>query len=125
MKLLEVVQKFETTELFIAAVNEQLKKLMEENPEFIYNDSGSGVSCYYNRGPDHNPTNCKGCIFGQALKSLGWNDYDELDCQQNITGLFRICVDFDFSYPSYWLDIQADQDIGHKWGDLLKYLPKD
>lgn len=124
MKLKEVVQKFETTELFIIAVNKQLKKLMEENPKFIYNDSIGLAYCFYNRGPNNNPDKCKGCIFGQALQNLGWSDSDELCFIGNINRLF-----IEYSYfpiiPRYWQKIQVMQDACSNWGSLLEYLPKD
>lgn len=124
MKLKEVVQKFETTELFISAVNEQLKKIMKENPKFIYNEEIGSCNCFYNRGPTNNPYKCKGCIFGQALQNLGWSDSEELDCIGNINILF-----INYCYlgciPNYWEKIQSMQDIGSNWGSLLEYLPKD
>lgn len=124
MKLKEVVQKFETEELFISAVNEQLKKLMEENPKFIYNDGIDIGYCFYNQGTISNPDKCKGCIFGQALQNLGWSDSDELDFIGNINCLF-IKYSYFPTIPRYWEKIQVMQDTGSNWGSLLEYLPKD
>lgn len=122
MKLLEVYNKFDSSQAFINAINTELRNLMESNPDFVYNEIATSI-CFYNKGPKSNPNKCNGCIFGQVLQNLGWSDYQELEYQGDIINLFKKYVN-KFSIPFYWRDIQYNQDSGLKWGELKKYLPK-
>lgn len=118
MKLLDIVNKFDSRDSFIKAVDVELLKLMEENPDFIYSD-GSG--CHYNSGPNSNRDLCNGCIFGQALQNLGWSDIGELCSGLYIGDLFYEECNM-FEVPEYWSEIQSDQDEKFPWGELKEYL---
>ena len=119
MKLLQVREKFNSDQEFIEAVNEQLKKLMTENPDFVYSEGGE--NCSYRSGPSSNPSLCSGCIFDQALQALGWNEPDEMSCSfiMNITGLLERYINEHIEIPRYWPEIQQNQDSGIAWGKLL------
>ena len=56
---------------FVALVDEKLRELIEEQPEFTYRSTSDATGCYYDRGPDSNAGRCDGCIFGQAFQRLG------------------------------------------------------
>lgn len=136
MNLKELFLTYDNQDEFVAAVNRELKKLIEENPNFCYVDkevvnnrnSSSFVVCKYN-GPaiDHETGNvignpADGCIFGQALQKLGWSDKQELLSQRSINNLISEYVCENFTYISTWPCIQAGQDNGNNWGSLIKYL---
>lgn len=104
MKLLEIREKFNSDKEFVNAVDEQLKKLMTENPDFIYAEGGE--DCKYNSGPPSNPDLCSGCIFGQAFQTLGWNDIKEMDFDLNINSLLTQFISKEMKTPIYWCKIQ-------------------
>lgn len=118
MKLLEIREKFNSDKELINAVDEQLKKLMTNNPGFIYSEGGE--DCKYNSGPASNPDLCSGCIFGQALQALGWDDIKEMDFDLNISCLLETYLERKVSVPMYWYKIQESQDSGIAWGKLLE-----
>jgi hypothetical protein len=106
-------------ENFVKAVNNELRKLADENPQFVYNPNGVG-RCQYN-GPARDVSDamvgpdCKGCIFGQALQRLGWDDSEEMGVFQPINELIPEC-------PSYWNGIQQDQDRGKTWEGSIQII---
>lgn len=128
MNLDQVFKSYSSESDFIAAVNAELIKLCEENPEFVYAETSESVCSYCGPatcfdlkqiGPD-----CNGCIFGQALQKLGWDDKDELTFVGSIATLLNdLVTSYIVSTPSYWLEIQGRQDSGTKWGYLRKYIP--
>lgn len=125
MKLKEVVAKYPNKRAFISAVKSELVKLAETKKEFTYhnpkNYEFSKVDpCHYNKGPDSSPRRCKGCIFGQALKNLGWTDKEERSYLGTVKGLFS---DFaGLEVPEYWSKIQEMNDDNEPWGAFLKVL---
>lgn len=106
-------------ESFFSVVEDELRRLAKANPNFRYSTQ-CGVYCKYNgpamkinkqqAGPD-----CKGCVFGQALQNLGWDDEDELDLSVPIHVLIEGC-------PRSWADIQKYQDIGHTWKEAVSWI---
>lgn len=50
----------------IKAMNKELRRLMKENPDYIYSYLDDSDICSYTTG-----LNGKGCLFGQALINLG------------------------------------------------------
>lgn len=114
----------------VELVDAELRKLMDEQPEFVYtfvdpNTSRPKISgCYYDRGPSDDPDKCSGCIFGQAFQRLGIprENLDEFSVT-NFTGDGTSISDFPKG-PEYWGRVQTLQDAGAKWGYLKNYLPE-
>lgn len=133
MNLREVTDKL--GDGFVAAVDAELLRLANEKPDFIYRLRGTSKgACSYD-GPCRNIYNaellgpeCDGCIFGQALKRLGWNDEEELAAEMQINSLVNYYVNGRTSAlpsdncPDYWRDIQISQDKGHSWGLAISIL---
>jgi len=131
MKLLEVKNKFESEKLFLDKMIDKVVKLGEENPDFVYTYVSS-ANCSYN-GPaeDDDGEICgpeiNGCIFGQALKSMGWSDQDELETGTDIVSLLFNDDRTLLSHPCRSTDsfkrklrkTQRDQDTGNRWGDCV------
>jgi hypothetical protein len=113
----------------IAQVEKALREVANERPNFVYNDS-SGGSCYYHKPPDvRHPASSKasgcethesGCIFGEALKKLGFTEGDLKDMTDSIA------VEWDLVYatnpPRSWSLVQQCQDNGYTWGKAIKNL---
>ena len=135
--LFSVIEKHVTGLNFLDALKQELIKLGTENPNFIYNPGGKG-SCYYDGparlqlgnvivGPE-----CKGCIIGQALQNMGWNDDYEFNAAFNVSWLLRgsgitsfIKDEDSNSFNEYMLllrRVQASQDDGKSWGESIKPL---
>lgn len=128
MNLDQLVKSYSSESDFITAVNAELIKLCEENPEFVYSFDKKAM-CAYN-GPAFLTSGeiagpkCNGCIFGQVLQNLGWNDKTELSFCGNIYELFTHNKrSFFVNIPLYWSKIQEKQDCGAAWGSLRKYIP--
>lgn len=118
MKLREIFENYSSDGEFVKAVEQELLKLMEEKGDFVYGDGKS--ICSYNKGPANDPDKCSGCIFGQALQNLGWDDKEELDMDGYIDEVCDNLLDYDV--PEYWVEIQKEQDTGSSWGELKHYL---
>ena len=129
MNLKEIVAKYPTEQDFIKAVEEQLLLLAKEQPSFRYNTSGELATCRYN-GPaikrnDYNEIvqvgpDCKGCLFGQALQNLGWDDATELKRGATIDRQLEFISDK--SRLSLWRQIQGSQDGGKTWSEAVSVL---
>jgi len=129
MKLQEIYNQNPKT--FVTRVNTELRRLITEQPDFVYNPLGGGIGlctykgpCQYNdgtTGPD-----CNGCIFGQALKALGWTDQEEISIKENIRCVVNDLIpNNNILFIPKWLAIQEGQDKGEPWGSLLQFLPKE
>ena len=110
----------------IEQVDDALRKVINRDPHFVYTEK-TATACYYHQGPFHDPERCDGCVFGQALQLLGVSKDDLADIDTSIASIRQ--VEFDFlppkvTRPDYWCHMQAQQDGGAAWGDLLEYLPK-
>lgn len=116
MKLQQIVDMYGDN--FEKVLNDKLKELVTQNPKFVYNPVGSGSKCYYDRGVPGGPE-CNGCIFGQALKELGWRDHTEMETDEIIVALFAIYTNF--KAPFYWNRIQNKQDWGSSWEEAIQY----
>lgn len=134
MRLKEIVAKYPTEQDFIKAVEEQLLLLAKEQPSFRYNTSGELATCRYN-GPatkryDYNEMvdalivqvgpDCKGCLFGQALQNLGWDDAIELTSGMTIDIVLGFISDK--SRLNLWRQIQGSQDGGKTWSEAVSVL---
>lgn len=125
MKLAEILEGFDNDQdTFIKAVDAELLKLMDENPDFVYPNSntGPGRTCFYDRGPSGDAEKCAGCIFGQALQRLGWSNKAEMQEGKSIVAMSvnycpGVCA------PMYWPRIQGLQDGGDAWGTLRRFIP--
>jgi len=105
-------------------IEEKLKELAAEQPDFIYNPSSAG-RCNYNGpattrvsldlqvGPD-----CEGCIFGQAFQRLGIPK-NELNTMASIDSITNCYANRQF--PN-WSKVQNSQDNSASWGDAIKFL---
>lgn len=104
--------------MFNTLINEVLR-LARENPDYVY-PSGGGTCRYSSSGlvngvpvdPD-----CKGCIFGQAFQNLGW----ELPGEGTYVG-YSVGDEFSMEEKAFCNDLQAKQDSGTKWGDLVEIV---
>ncbi len=139
MKLSEIVAKFDSELEFVKQLAVEVVKLGTENPDFQYNTSERLAACHYNgpatiktgtsstpiqAGPD-----CKGCIFGQALQNMGWDDEGEMNSGHSISEI--LCteyVDVLTSQTHKWIvsfkDTQIDQDNGASWGKAIERISK-
>ena len=114
--------------LTIENVERELLRIMNENPDFKYSDvenyPDQETLCFYNRGK-LNGAECDGCIFGQALRSLGVKEVGFADegYEGQISEVWGELTGE--LIPEYWELIQDLQDLGSSWGDLRKYLPNN
>lgn len=138
MQLKEIADEYGKN--FINVVEIELRKLAAEQPEFRYRiiptapSDGSAVSdhsfnCSYNSGCSDNRDKplgpeCSGCIFGQALKRLGWDDPEELDSDEDIEDLLLTHTALN-ECPFAWFEVQAVQDKGGTWAEAIAKLNKD
>tara|TARA_B100001059_G_C17532313_1_gene426186 strand:- start:54 stop:452 length:399 start_codon:yes stop_codon:yes gene_type:complete len=110
--------------LTVEQIDNELRKLMDEQPNFRYNTSGTLDTCYYHQGPAHAPEKCNGCIFGQAFQRLGITKetlailHDPIETMPNTRWMPH-------NRPYYWSKIQARQDKGNTWGSLKEHLPNE
>lgn len=117
------MNKEQLNKITVGDVNAELKRLMQENPDFIYRSVGGlNGSCQYTDGD-----NCTGCIFGQALTNLGISEEDLKKVENQ--PIHSAWVDLgqprlDEKMNLVWSDIQSEQDIGNKWGNLLVHIEK-
>jgi hypothetical protein len=127
MNLKEVIGKHSSVNEFADSLNAEVIKLGTENPDFIYNTAYRKLDaqCYYN-GSAKSKSNvniilgpeCKGCIFGQALQNMGWDDDYEMKSDKTISALL---ADFgETSFNFYYLNpVQMNQDAGQSWGEAI------
>jgi hypothetical protein len=128
MKLAEIRSQFESDLSFLTKIKEKVQTLAVENPDFIYNSNSIG-QCYYNRGPEGGKES-KGCIFGQALQNMGWNDSDELESRDSIAYILDVdanvkgCVSKTENsiYLNILSEVQTNQDHGKSWQEAIEPL---
>lgn len=121
----DLVKKHGGEKEFTAAVDEQLRHLMTENPDYVY-PSNEGCSYIDDGNEGRTCPDCEGCIFGRAFQALGateegLSDRDKTKFNKILFIEAAICDIIEA--PNYWFQIQIDQDFGEPWGNLLKYLP--
>jgi hypothetical protein len=124
MKISEVILSNGTQLDFFEKLRKEVVRLADENPDFRYNTSDHVVLCSWNgpaidgnklAGPD-----CKGCIFGQALQNMGWDDEDEMNKTNSIrdllteTELIKSCDESEIILELF-SDTQNSQDSGYTW----------
>ncbi len=127
MQLKEVVAKYNNVDLFLANLFVEIQNLVEKNPEFVYTTIKYG-SCNYN-GPANDGEiivgpECSGCLIGQALQTMGWDDTDELEYFGNVIELLNEFGGIDgqlFTNPllNKIRMIQTKQDDGHSWKSCI------
>ena len=128
MNLRKIVSKY--GESFIPTLSNEVIKLGKENPEFVYNTSGGveAIQCKYNGPPVDTKTNeiagppSSGCIFGQALTLMGWDDADEKDSQWSIVDILQDNTDLSIEKHHVFESVQDLQDRGMSWGKCIKPL---
>lgn len=110
--------------LTVKQIDNELRKLMTEQPNFQY-AKGRPVGCFYYQGPTGDAKRCTGCIFGQAFQRLGISQNTlKNDCsKENISGFREPWLTDE--RPDYWVDIQDEQDSGATWGSLIHLLPTE
>lgn len=129
-----MISTYPSYQHFVSAVDEELLKLMEEQPDFQYSNGRNApvsntdpdkiILCRYDGprsdgyGKLYGPE-CDGCIFGQALQRLGV----EKQYMNKVINIHSMFYNQKYEPPFYWTDIQHSQDNGEKWGELKKYLP--
>lgn len=107
--------------LTVEQIDNELRTLMTEQPNFQYTTEGAG--CFYYRGPTNKPELCDGCIFGQAFQRLGiTKETLKNDCSRDGIGDLNEPWLPD-KKPDYWVCIQSAQDSGATWGSLVHLLP--
>jgi len=106
--------------LTIEQIDNELRKLMTEQPTFQY--ATRGARCFYHQGPTGDTKRCDGCIFGQAFQRLGITKKTLDECSRSNIRDFKEPWLTNIK-PDYWQDIQTAQDQGIAWGNLIHYLP--
>ena len=109
--------------LTIKQIDDELRKLMNEQAEFTYVDEDGPKGCFYTHGPSNDPHRCDGCIFGQAFQRLGISKEIIEDDIKNEYIAYAVANWLPRKKPDYWVDIQEAQDNGVAWGRLIKFLP--
>lgn len=108
--------------LTIEQINNELLKLMNEQPDFRYTDA-QPEGCYYTMGPTSDPLRCNGCIFGQAFQRL---KISKKTLKEDLRYQYIRAAKADWlpkEIPEYWGKIQTAQDTGTPWGKLKSFLP--
>ena len=101
----------------IDLVNDQLKALAQEKPDFTYCEKGNVMGCFYDRGPNDEEPSDNACIFGQAFQRLGI-PRSTLDGEH---GDRAIVHKFVRSHKS-WVWVQEKQDRGQPWKEAITGL---
>jgi hypothetical protein len=136
MNLKEIAAQYKDYQAFLEAVATKVLELADAQPTFQYSPE-RGYRCRYNRratrdiytdSTEYGPE-CKGCIIGQALQLLGWDNSYELNRIMSVTTLLNEHVNPIFSGLSLTLQlqlVQTNQDSSLTWGssviDLRKYM---
>lgn len=103
----ELKSRYNSTAEFIAALENEVLKLAEEQPDFRYTTNERYLGqCFYHTGSVHGPE-CNGCIFGQALQRMGWTPTEETDFISSFIGLSETDPVLD--------EVQRKQDYGQPW----------
>lgn len=104
----------------IAEVVKATRDYVAKRPHVSYQPAKPG-HCEYNSGECSDGT-C-GCLFGQILPTLGIPTDNELD----IAGLLEdyIETEFDETRISWCLDVQGQQDLGHRWDSCINLADMD
>ena len=109
--------------LTVKQIDDELRKLMTEQPDFRYASGHAG--CFYHQGPTGDSERCDGCIFGQAFQRLGiTKETLKNECTSNRIAKLNEPWLTD-EKPEYWTAIQSHQDNGQPWGSLLHLLPTE
>ena len=101
---------------FVAKVEEELRRLAAAHPDLRYSNArGGDGDCFYDKPGTGDTT--PGCIFGQSLGALGWDDAAERAAAIPVTllpGLERT--------PLVWGAVQRCQDTGGTWSEAVAKL---
>lgn len=106
-------------------VIDQVISLAKEYPEAKYY---SEFGCYYHIGKVTDGPEEEGCVFGQALRKLGFKNEQfcgsiiaDVFCYLNIESDAEPAHGANMEY-SWCQSFQFHQDQGHCWGDILEQL---
>lgn len=139
MKLGEIAEKH--GDKFFEVVEVELRKLAAEQPDFRYKTVNGSGSCRYN-GPCRASkrdsagkwadaellgSDCSGCIFGQALQRLGWDDERELKVVAGIIDVLTGFVGIEAieNRTLKWSTVQLLQDTGSTWAEAVAALDEE
>jgi len=101
---------------FVPKVEAELRKLATAHPDLRYSlGRDSDDKCFYDRPATGDDT--PGCIFGQALFAMGWDDKEERKGEYPISLLPGIEI-----VPYAWSRVQRCQDSGGTWSEAVAML---
>lgn len=109
---------------FLTALYDEIIRLSKESPLFVYfvdKDLGLHNPCFYNRGMPNGPV-CDGCLIGQALQRLGWDDKIEMDYYGPVSDLFIKYIGNCVVTQSLFSKIERAQELqdnGNPWGKCI------
>lgn len=129
MNLKDILNNCGSEPNLVKAVEDKLKLLASENPDFVYNPEGKGKCSYNGRARNDADTEdltfigpeCNGCIFGQAFQLLGWDDELEKSSRLAISELMQSFCKRMIA-PFNWALVQDAQDRGKTWAEAIKVL---
>lgn len=103
-----------------------VQTLATNEPDHKYGHAGNApLSCSYRGESKQTPNVGRGCIFGEAFKSLGVDDgtlyvYDSYGPIGTV--LTYIDVDNCYADDRMWANsVQSFQDSGHTWGEAVQF----
>ncbi|QFG25421.1 hypothetical protein [Actinomadura sp. WMMB 499] len=96
-------------------VEQKVRELAAENPEFVYETGGHTV-CQYN--PDEEQP---GCIFGQALIALERPVPGTLEAEPIAKVLDELGVETTEGQKCWVSAVQSRQDTFSPWGEAVNY----
>ena len=107
--------------LTLKALEQEVRRLAEENPDATYQGVGDG--CWYTTGTAGGQV---GCLIGQAIRNLDKEMYDRIaGYEEEKRRSVEICMMRDvfvgFPKVSTWLrEVQYHQDSGFSWSQCLE-----
>ena len=107
------------TEVTVLQVQAEIRKLAQEQPDFVYKRPESSSFCLYvHEASDGSKT--PGCIVGHALHRLGFS-FDELEIGGTAgEALHRLGIsDWDKDTVVWITRVQGEQDTGIPWGQAV------
>jgi len=100
----------------------EVRRIIAENPDFVYQRPGDGRWCLYLHYEDREPTG-GGCVFGRAFLNLGLTYEDIMPCERKyVVAAFRALGIETNQLQSGWATLlQERQDQAQPWGECLRY----
>lgn len=132
MTLSEIILKYPTTDDFLLAVANKVLEIADAQPDFRYVTSTQpNVTCRYNGSatPAGSGPKCSGCLLGQALQRLGWNNKKELRCSMQFSHMLWSTIELKgharitaLRLLNKLSNVQKRQDAGHTWDKCVTQL---